>query len=223
MGDFLDKLDKVPFSQKVVLLLLLVAGLFVAYYLSLFSPLDENIKNEESRFRALQNEKVDLMGIAQEEEILRAQIAELCSRRESFLEKLPAADEIPSLLQNIHQQAMLVGMEIFSFTRQDDVPEPNYTRIPVAMEVRGSYDQVADFFYFIGRQQRIVNVSNIRMQVIQERNPWRVTEQTTGERARFMEDPARIEPPRLQVSCQVATYFTSGSNSGGAAICAAQE
>ena len=50
------------------------------------------------------------------------------------------------------------------------MPGPNYTTVRVRVELKGTYDEVADFFYFIGRQQRIVNV-DIELKVVEWVNP----------------------------------------------------
>jgi len=221
MGDSLDKFDKLPLAQKVLLLLLLMAGLFVAFYLSVYSPLEDEIKQQRAQVDSLRNQAAELQANTQEEALLRQQILELCQRRESFLERLPPEAEIPSLLQSIHQKAMQSSLDIQSFTRQDDVPEPNYTRIPVNMEVIGSYDQIADFFYFIGRQQRIVNVSGISLNVMQTTNTWRSSaELSDSDVPAFMRDPTQVGPPQLRVSYLISTYFADATSGGSAGICA---
>ncbi len=220
MGDLLGRFDKFPVAQKVLLLLLAMAGMFVAFYLLLYNPLMDEIRQQRNEVDTLRNQAAELQANTAEEAILRQQIAELCQRRESFMERLPPAAEIPSLLQSIHQKAMQSSLEIDSFTRQEDVPELNYTRIPVSMEVRGSFDQIADFFYFLGRQQRIVNVSDISLRMTNERSTWRLTEGNSSRALPdFMRDPRLLGPPRLRVAYQISTYYADSSSAGGSDIC----
>jgi Tfp pilus assembly protein PilO len=165
-------------------------------------------------------ERTTLQNTANEAAAIQQEIAELCERRSSFIEKLPAAAEVESLLQSVHEYAMQAGLEIQSFVRQDDVPDVNYTRIPVAMEVKGSYDQVADFFDRVGRMQRIVNINNISLLKTAERNP---SSNGSGRDAvpDFLNPAAvRLGPPRLQVAYQISTYYADPSASG-ADVCAA--
>ncbi len=220
MGDFLEQLDKVPNSQKVLLLLLLLAGLFVGFYLLLYSPIVEEIQQASNQTQELNRTRAELLANSDDVERIRADIAELCQRQASFMEKLPPRAEIPSLLQSIHQQAQFVGLSIERFQRNDDVPGVRYTRIPVQMEVRGTYDQVSDFFYFIGRQQRIVNVSDIALEVQREANPWRTTEAIARSTPEFMRQRAAIGPPTLNVRCEVSTYYATAGASAGGEVCA---
>jgi type IV pilus assembly protein PilO len=223
MGELLEQLDKVPASQKILLLVLFCAGLFVAFYLLAYSPLVEEIESKAGQTQELNRTRAELMANSDDVNRIRADIAELCQRQSTFMERLPPRAEIPSLLQAIHQQAQFVGLAIERFQRDDDVPGVSYTRIPVQMDVTGTYDQVSDFFYFIGRQQRIVNVSNISLAVNVVANPWRVTERTQGEAdPAFMRNRALLGPPQLRVRCEISTYYAQSGNTVGGAACAEQ-
>lgn len=223
MGELLEQLDKVPASQKVLLLVLLCSGLFVAFYLLAYSPLVEEIQSQANRTQELNRTRAELMANSDDVNRIRSDIAELCQRQSTFMERLPPRAEIPSLLQAIHQQAQFVGLAIERFERNDDVPGVSYTRIPVQMSVTGTYDQVSDFFYFIGRQQRIVNVSNISLAVNATANPWRSTERVAGRAdPGFMRTGTAIGPPQLTVRCEVSTYYAQSANTVGGAACAEQ-
>lgn len=221
MGEFLDQFDKVPVSQKVLLLLLLALGIFVAFYLLLYSSIEEEIEQATNRVTELSESRAALVANASDIERIRADIRELCARQETFMEKLPPRAEIPSLLQSIHQQASLVGLEITEFRREEDIPDISYTRIPVAMSLKGTYDQVTDFFFFIGRQQRIVNVSDIELGI--ERGPvWIIAGGAAagaGDLPPELQEQAQLGPPELVVSCTVSTYYASGAGSDGTEIC----
>jgi|GEM_PF-2445899 len=217
MNDFLDQFDQVPASQKLLLLLLLVAGLFVAFYLLVYSTTQEKIQTETTRLQELNQNRAELVANADDVDRLRSEIEELCRRQETFVERLPPSAEVPSLLQSIHQQARFVGLEIQRFSREDDVPDVNYTRIPVEMQVTGTYDQVADFFYFLGQQQRIVNVSDISMGM--PAGPqWIVI--GDDEIPEHMREAARLGPPQLNVSYEISTYYANAASFGGNEACA---
>jgi len=220
MGDFLEQFDKVPASQKMLLLILVCAGIFVAFYLVLYTPLDEEIASAQSRASTLQTQRAELMAGSDSVERIQEDIRELCARQESFMEKLPPRAEVPSLLQSIHQQARLVGLEIERFTRAEDVVGANYTRIPVQMEVSGTYDQVVDFFYFIGRQQRIVNVSNIAFAMTNRRHEQLRDGRVDQTGRRDGRAPTTIGPPILRVNYEVSTYYADAGALAGGDLCA---
>jgi type IV pilus assembly protein PilO len=222
MSDFLDQFDKVPLSQKLLLLILLMLGIFVGYFFLFQSKLEEDITAERNRARQLSDQRAELHASAEDVDRLRQEIRELCSRQESFLEKLPPREEVPSLLQAINQQAELTGLTIQRFVRNANVPGANYTTIPVSMAVKGTYDQISDFFYFIGRQQRIVNVSDITMKMPARGGGWRLTEgrAEADELSWFEAGTQEIGPPTLEVTCTLRTYFADESALTGGDACA---
>ncbi len=221
MSEFLDQFDKVPLSQKLLLLVLLMLGVFVAYFFLFSSKMDEQIQNERRRTNDLMDRRAELRAGTDDIERIRAEIQELCTRQATFLEKLPPREEIPSLLQSINQQGELTGLEIKRFERNENMPGINYTTIPVSMTLEGTYDQIADFFYFIGRQQRIVNVSNIGLRVNRSANPWRIQGGGTGaERGVAWMQLEEIGPPTLQVECLLNTYYADASSMTGGDACA---
>ncbi len=221
MSDFLDQFDKVPLSQKLLLLVLLMLGIFVAYFFMFQSKIEESIQQAENRVSELSTQRAELHAGADEITRIREEIVHLCERQETFLEKLPPREEVPSLLQTIAQQARLTGLLVKVFERSTNVPGANYTTIPVQMKFEGSYDQVSDFFYFIGRQQRIVNVSDISLTIQSTASPWRLTEGAVNadEMDWFNAGSQDVGPPALTVECTLRTYFADASATRGGAAC----
>ncbi|MEL6182246.1 MAG: type 4a pilus biogenesis protein PilO, partial [Myxococcota bacterium] len=56
-----------------------------------------------------------------------------------------------------------VGLNIKKFEPDGEQPQKLYTEIPVRMELEGTFDEVANFFFYVGRMERIVNIKNITM------------------------------------------------------------
>lgn len=245
MGEFLEQLDRIPTSQKILLLLLLAAGVVVAFYLLVYSSLEDSIAQTQQRISAAQDQRAEMKAQSNDIARLKSEIKGLCDRQSTFLEKLPPRAEVGTLLQSIHQQAQLVGLQIERFENDDEVVAPNYTTIPVKMNIRGTYDQVADFFYFIGRQQRIVNVKNIDLATDKASSSATIdgapvpagqgltaaaanasTAKTdaalAGTPAAGAAPAANANPrvPRLSVSFEVQTYYADISTQTGGKACA---
>jgi len=219
MGDLLDQLDKTTPVQRLLLLVLLLLGIGVGYFMIYYSATQEELTQAESQQRDLSDRRASLASQAQDIDAIRRDIQELCARRAAFLEKLPPTEEIPSLLTAVNQQAQLTGLTISTFTRGTNVPGPRYATIPVNIELKGTYDQVADFFYFVGRQQRIVNIADISMKLPAQGGGWRLTEGVAraNELSWFLATDAEVGPPELTVKCQLRTYFANANAAGGGA------
>ena len=84
-------------------------------------------------------------------------------RFQMALKALPEKKEIPSLLTNISRSGQSSGLEFLLFQPQNDVPKEFYAEIPVAIQVDGSYHNVAVFFAKVAQLSRIVNIKNINM------------------------------------------------------------
>jgi type IV pilus assembly protein PilO len=242
MGEFLEQLDRIPTSQKILLLLLLSAGVVVAFYLLVYSSLEDEIAQTQQRISQTQDQRAEMKAQSNDISRLKSEIKGLCERQSTFLEKLPPRAEVGTLLQSIHQQAQLVGLQIERFENDDEIPSANYTTIPVKMNIRGTYDQIADFYYFIGRQQRIVNVKNISLSADKSgstatidgvpvvasvglgpaasvgRTNAAVAAATSQGGASSQNANPRV--PRLAVSFQVQTYFADISTQTGGKACA---
>ncbi|MCB9507100.1 MAG: type 4a pilus biogenesis protein PilO [Myxococcales bacterium] len=221
MGDLLDQLDKTTTVQKVLLLVLLMLGIGVGYFMLYYTPIQAEITSAEQNVQTLSDRRASLSS-GNDLEQIRADIEDLCVRRAAFLEKLPQGEQIPSLLQSINQQAQLTGLTISLFRRETNVVGPRYTTIPVSISLKGTYDQLSDFFYFVGRQQRIVNISNIALRMPAAGAGWRLSEgrASADELSWFNGADARVTAPQLTVTCKLQTYFVGASSASGGGACA---
>jgi type IV pilus assembly protein PilO len=226
MSDFLDQFDKVPNSQKLLLLVLLMFGIGVGYFFLFQSEIEAQIEAERDRYEMLSNQSAQLRAGAHDIDRIRGEIEDLCERQSTFLEKLPPAEEIPSLLQSINQQAELTGLAIQVFERKMVVPGPNYSTIPVELKLEGTYDQISDFFYFIGSAQRIVNVSEISLRAMDGGAAnWTVRgggHVEDGDEGWFYDTGDGPGAPRLDVECTLRTYFADTSAVAGGEACAVE-
>jgi type IV pilus assembly protein PilO len=80
------------------------------------------------------------------------------------LQLLPDKKEIPTLLESVSKSGIDSGLEFILFKPNAEQREDFYARIPVNIELRGGYHNVAMFFDRLGRLPRIVNVSNFNVE-----------------------------------------------------------
>ncbi len=163
MNDLISRFNTYPLGQKVLMLLLLIILMVIGFYFLHYQPYEEQVASLNQELKTIQAKR-------EEFEVLKNERAEVLSRLEKLKrellvarEQLPASAEVPSLLQRIHNQAKTAGLEITRFKRVDDVSKNYYTEIPVEMKLSGSFDELANFFYYLGRMTRIVNVRDISL------------------------------------------------------------
>jgi type IV pilus assembly protein PilO len=95
----------------------------------------------------------------------RGDVEELNRRRARSREQvkiLPTDADMDAFLDNLNSIAELSGLTIQSTHPQPEQPQEGfYARLPVQLEMRGRYFQLAKFLFNIGRVDRIINMQNI--------------------------------------------------------------
>ena len=79
------------------------------------------------------------------------------------MKQLPTEAEIPGLIQEMHQAAAKNNLTMSNVTPGQIVIEKPIERLPIAISVTGSYEQIAQFVRDIGKMSRIVTLANINL------------------------------------------------------------
>lgn len=163
MNEFIDKFNSYPLGQRVLGLIGLMALIGLGWWVGLYSPLQDDITGTQAQLTELQREQARLAELKRKRARVIAEIETLERQLLIAREQLPQNDQIPSLLQKVHNQAKTAGLDIDRFERLPDVMKEHYVEIPVKMNLSGTYDELANFFFYVGRMTRIVNVRDIEL------------------------------------------------------------
>ncbi len=139
------------------MLLLPLAGYFTIFHSEI-----------QAEINAAQNTNTKLKGDLEQAKAAEIEyqkdVQELAERernKRELMKVLPARKETPAFLSSLQNVANLVGVELEAWTPQEEVPEEFYARIPMQLELTGSFHQVAKFMYNVGQLERIINMENI--------------------------------------------------------------
>ncbi len=147
----------------------LMLGLPLAGYFTVFqSEIQAEINAEVNTHQQLQQ---DLKKAEEAEKAYQADMEELAERQRNkreLMKALPADKEAPAFLSSIQAVANLVGIELRAWTPQDEEPDEFYARIPMRLEVRGRYHQIAKFMYNVAQLERIINMEDISLTASQK-------------------------------------------------------
>ncbi len=152
--------DLTPRQQRILVVLgviLVLAGYYYVFGASLWKRYDQAVAES----KRLSEEREDYERKRRDYRRTVAQRDELAKRQKDLLQILPKKSEIPTLLEQLQAQNEMAGLEVKSFERKPEVVLANYARIPVAMEISGTYHQIARFFHLVSKLKRIVNVGNM--------------------------------------------------------------
>jgi type IV pilus assembly protein PilO len=165
MNDFLQKLTRLKAPIKIAITAGLVAAILGIYGGLFYLDIQDQIKGARTHQQQLKGEKDNYEKRKREYQAYRTELTQLQQEQRELLKALPKRAEIPTFLSNLQEQAELAGLEIVSLTIEAENPMELYIRIPVRIEVRGSYHSITKFFKNLSELPRIVNVENLSLSV----------------------------------------------------------
>lgn len=167
--DLLDKLAGTPRNQRFALYALVFVGLGALFWFLLYSPTKSDVATLEAEQVQLRNEKAKVKARAENRDAFEAELLELNNELKQALRELPDQKEIPELVRRISNEGRRSGLEIRKFKTMPEVPRQFYAEVPVALEVYGSFHEVAMFFDRLAKLDRIVYVQDVELEGPSER------------------------------------------------------
>lgn len=161
MNSSIEKLFKLPASQKITILVLILLGIGVGLYFALIKSKQDELKNLQTNLNDLRTQIEENRRIADNLPKLIAEYNQLNLELTKALTELPNQQEIPSLLTSITSAGKGSGLDFLVFRPKPEVPKDFYAEVPVDITVSGSYLSVAKFFIAVSDLPRIVNISNV--------------------------------------------------------------
>ena len=154
-------LTKLPWYGQVgafVVLGFAGVGLFYYYY---ELPARADIAQREVTLTALRADVAKGQATERKLPQFRAQVAELEDRLSSLSEVLPEEKDGADLLRQMQTTAVQSNLVIKSFKPSPVVTKELHAEWPIALELDGTYHNLAQFFDRLGKFSRIVNVSGL--------------------------------------------------------------
>jgi type IV pilus assembly protein PilO len=97
-------------------------------------------------------------------ELYKEQLAEMEASFGALLRQLPETTEVESLLIDVSQTGLASGLEVKKFKPSAEEKKGFYAELPIALEVSGSYHQLATFISGIASLPRIVTISEMKLE-----------------------------------------------------------
>ena len=160
---FLEKIEKLSKVQRIAIsavIFALIAGGFIYF---LYWPKFEQINRLNTQLEKLEQKLETAKRNAKDLKKFQAKMKEAEAQFQMAMKKLPEKEEIPSLLSAISNSGQQVGLEFLLFEPKPEKKKEFYAEIPVAMNIKGDYHNLALFFDQVARLSRIVNIENIQM------------------------------------------------------------
>jgi len=177
----------------VVSLALGGAGLFF-----LMKPKYEANQEAEAKLKAKQDEIAKLKPQMAREADLDREIASLQQQLESMRKIVPDEKEADRFIRDVQDKAAEAGIVIRRYTSKPVSTREFYSELPFEVELDGRYYQVLNFFERVGRLERIVNITDVKM------SEPKISQQQLKLKKRYIYSPDTT----VVATCQAMTFFT---------------
>ena len=154
-------LNKLPWYGQVALFVVLGLALIGGFYWFYAVPTQAEMATREQKLAALRITIAKGSATANQLNQFREQVAELEGRLESLKAVLPEQKDIADLLRRIQTLATQSNLAIRGFKPAPSVTKQLHAEWPIALQLDGTYHNLAMFFDRVSKFSRIINVSNI--------------------------------------------------------------
>jgi len=156
-------LTKLPWYAQVgafVVLALAGVGIFYYYY---EAPMREDIAARQTQLTALRADINKGYATAKRLTTFRSEVAELEARLDTLNAVLPSEKDAADLLRRLQTVAVQSNLTIKGFKPSPPVNKPLHAEWPIALELDGTYHNLATFFDRVGKFTRIINISALEV------------------------------------------------------------
>lgn len=158
-----EKINKLPVTQKLLILGGLLILIFGLYFYFLYVPKSKELSGLKVQLSTLESERITKKATADNLPIFQKEIKRLNEKLKRALVKLPSATEIDQLLIEIPVKASESGLEILGFRPEMEIRKGFYAEVPLSITFSGRYLDAASFFDRLANMPRIVHVDNIML------------------------------------------------------------
>lgn len=145
-SDFVKELSRKPPATKAAILAGIMAVFGFLYYQFMYTGLKEEEQKASVAKTRASNEKDELTRKKAEMPELEKRAAELQATIAANERALPTESELPSFFDHLQKKAGEAGVNIRKWDRQKEQELGDFAKVPVAMEVTGTFPQILKYF-----------------------------------------------------------------------------
>lgn len=144
------------------ILVICVVILFAGFWFLIQGELEE-YDGAQKKEASLRDTYMNKKSLAINLPAYKQQMEEMEQTFGSLLRQLPNTTEVPDLLVDITQAGLGRGLEFTLFRPEKEQPKDFYAEMPISIQVRGSYHELAQFVSDVAALPRIVTFGDINI------------------------------------------------------------
>ncbi|MFN7952248.1 MAG: type 4a pilus biogenesis protein PilO [bacterium] len=156
-----ETLIELPFQKKLIALSVVIVVILGLYLYLGYMPKRTEIQAKDDEINKLTNEKAEKEIIAANLDAFKREYEKLDAKLAQAIKMLPNEREIPELLFSVSNLVEQSGLELEVFEPQPEVPQEFYAEVPVSINVKGEFAQLAVFLDKLAKLHRIVNFTDL--------------------------------------------------------------
>ena len=166
----LDKFAKLPKPYRMAMVPLVAVLVLGGYGWFVFRPARAEVVAAQAQERDLERKVSEVRAIVQNLAAFEAELGEMETRLKQALRQLPDSKELPGLLTDVTSLGKDAGLEFKAFRPKDEIARDFYAEVPIEIEFSGDYHDIARFFDKVSKLPRIVNVSELNMEISDQKS-----------------------------------------------------
>jgi type IV pilus assembly protein PilO len=191
----LDKFAKLPRPYRMAAVPLVAVLILGAYGWAFYRPARAELAQAEAQERDLERRVSEVRAIVANLAAFEAELGEMEQKLKIALRQLPDSKELPGLLTDVSSLGKDAGLEFKAFRPRDEVSRDFYAEVPIEIEFSGDYHDIARFFDRVSKLPRIVNVSELNMEIADQKSEGtRLKVQGEATTFRFIETETSAAP-----------------------------
>lgn len=163
MKVYIDNFIDSPLWKRLSILGAVFAVVIGGFYYLVIMPLWEEMSLAEVKVRDLQKEIQILRVKASKLEEFEEEVKVLDGELLKALRELPDKKEMDTLLARISDKAKDSGLDVELFKPEVEIKRDFYAEVPVTLELRGEFHEIAGFFDEVAHLDRIVNMDKFNI------------------------------------------------------------
>lgn len=152
-----------PAQQKRLLIGLLPLLIVFGYWYLLHRGYQEELDRTQARVERLERTNATTRARSTEGRALEERLARFERHIDRLEELVPRGEEVPQILNQIHQRAEQVGVEVAVFRPGQSTAGPHYTHSSFELTVYGTYHNIGRLLADIGSLPRIITPMDLEI------------------------------------------------------------
>ena len=163
-----DKILKLPKAARIGILVGIGALICSGYYFGLYQENSQELDRFQGEEANLQRKLSEVRLIAGNIDAFETEISGLELKLKKALRQLPNEKQLEVLLTDISNLGKTAGVEIRSFSRQEEIVHDFYAEVPISIQLEGQYHDIGKFFELLSQLKRIVNMGSLKISISRE-------------------------------------------------------